>query len=71
MHVGDHEVLLDDSVRFVERALAAGVDAQLDIWEGMVHGFPGSVGQLSASTQALQRIGAFLSERFTSVRRMD
>ena len=67
VHVGDDEVLLDDSVRFVERALAAGVDAQLDVWEGMVHGFPGSVGQLSASTQALEQIGSFLSECFSNV----
>jgi acetyl esterase/lipase len=66
IHVGEDEVLLDDSVRFVHRALAVGVDAQLDIWEGMVHGFPGSVGQLSASTQALQQIGSFLSECFTN-----
>jgi acetyl esterase/lipase len=65
VHVGDDEVLLDDSVRFVDRALAAGVDVQLDVWEGMVHGFLGSVGQLSASTQALEQIGAFLSERLT------
>jgi len=65
IHVGDDEVLLDDSVRFVDRALAAGVDAQLDVWEGMVHGFLGSVGHLDASMQALQQIGAFLSERFT------
>jgi len=65
-HVGDDEVLLDDSVRFVDRALAAGVDAQLDVWEGMAHGFPGSVGQLSASTEALQQIGSFLAERLTT-----
>jgi acetyl esterase/lipase len=71
VHVGDDEVLLDDSVRFVDRALAAGVDAKLDVWEGMVHGFPGSVGQLSASTQALEQIGSFLSERFTAIQRMD
>lgn len=54
IHVGDDEVLLEDSIRFVDRALAARVDAQLDVWEGMVHGFPGSVGLLNASTQALQ-----------------
>jgi acetyl esterase/lipase len=65
VQVGDDEVLLDDSVRSVDRALAAGVDAQLDVWEGMVHGFLGSVGRLDASTQALQQIGSFLSERFT------
>lgn len=64
IHAGDDEVLLDDSVRFVDRALAAGVDVQVDVWEGMVHGFPASVGRLSASTQALQLIGSFLSERF-------
>lgn len=69
VHVGDDEVLLDDSVRFVDRALAAGVDAQLDIWEGMVHGFPASVGQLNASARALQQIGSFLSERVTQTER--
>jgi acetyl esterase/lipase len=64
LHVGDDEALLDDSVRFVERAVAAGVDARLDIWEGMVHGFLGGVGRLTASTEALQLIGKFLSNRF-------
>jgi acetyl esterase/lipase len=37
VHVG--EVLLDDSLRHVERAVAAGVDAKVDVWEGMPHGF--------------------------------
>src|SRR6202163_1323788 len=31
IHVGDDEVLLDDSRRYVERAVAAGVDARLEI----------------------------------------
>ena len=65
IHVGDDEVLLDDSVRFVEEAVAAGVDARLDVWEGMIHGFLGSVGRLQASNQALQMIGEFLRRRFT------
>jgi epsilon-lactone hydrolase len=64
VHVGDDEVLLDDSVRFVERALEEGVDAQLNVWEGMVHGFQGNVGLLSASTQSPQKIGSFLSQCF-------
>ena len=63
VHVGDDEVLLDDSVRFIDRALTAGVNGHLDVWEGMVHGFLGSVGRLSASMQALQQVGSFLSER--------
>ena len=49
----------------VDRALAAEVDAQLDVWEGMVHGFLGSVGHMSGSTQVLRQIGSFLSERFS------
>ena len=63
VHFGDDEVLLDASVRFVERAVEAGVHARLDVWEGMVHGFPGSVGSLAASEEALQLVGDFLTER--------
>jgi epsilon-lactone hydrolase len=65
VHVGDDEVLLDDSRRYVERAVAAGVDAKLDVWEGMPHGFLGGIGNFSASAQALEAIGKFLVERFT------
>ncbi len=65
VHVGNDEVLLDDSVRFVERAVAAGVNARLDVWEGMIHGFVGSVGRLAASKEALQLIGGFLNEQFS------
>ena len=66
VHVGSAEVLVDDSVRFVERAIAAGVDARLDVWEGMAHGHLGAVGRLAASAETLQLIGRFLSERFTN-----
>jgi monoterpene epsilon-lactone hydrolase len=63
IHVGDDEVLLDDSLGFVQRATAAGADARADVWMGMPHGFPASVGRLKASAQALDAIGAFLAER--------
>jgi acetyl esterase/lipase len=69
VHVGDDEVLLDDSMRYVERAVAAGVDARVDVWEGMVHGFLGSIGQLDAAAQSLDAIGAFLSKQLASPRR--
>jgi epsilon-lactone hydrolase len=62
--VGDDEVLLDDSLRYVARAVAAGVDARVDVWEAMPHGFIGSVGQLDAASEALASIGAFFSARF-------
>jgi monoterpene epsilon-lactone hydrolase len=63
IHVGDDEVLLDDSLRYVERAVTARVDARLDVWMGMPHGFPASIGRLRAAAQALDAVGAFLTER--------
>jgi monoterpene epsilon-lactone hydrolase len=41
IYVGDDEVLLDDSLRYVESAFAAGVDVCADVWMGMAHGFSG------------------------------
>jgi monoterpene epsilon-lactone hydrolase len=63
IHVGDDEVLLDDSLRYVERAVAAGVDAHVDVWMGMSHGFPASIGRLKAAAQALDAVGVFLAEK--------
>ena len=65
IHVGDDEVLLDDSRRYVERAIASGVDARLDVWTGMPHGFPASIGTIKASAQALDAIGMFLTDSFS------
>jgi monoterpene epsilon-lactone hydrolase len=61
--VGDDEVLLGDSLRYAERARTASVDARLDVWMGMPHGFPGSIGRLKAAAQALDAVGAFLTDR--------
>jgi monoterpene epsilon-lactone hydrolase len=65
VHVGDDEVLLDDSLRYVERAVAAGVDARVDVWEGMPHGFLSGIGTLAASNQSLDEIGRFLADRLS------
>jgi epsilon-lactone hydrolase len=63
VHVGEDELLLDDSRRFVERAVAAGVDARVDVWQGMQHVFPNGVGQLGAAGTCLEAIGGFLADR--------
>ncbi len=68
VHVGDDEMLLDDARRYVERAVAANVDATLDVWEGMPHGFLGGIGRFAAASQALAEIGTFLSARLTAAR---
>ena len=69
IQVGDDEVLLDDSRRYVERAVVAGVDAKLDIWIGMPHGFVTNVDGFNAATQALKVSGTFLTERLGSTAR--
>jgi acetyl esterase/lipase len=62
-HVGEDEILLDDSRRFANRIEAAGGVAQLHIWEGMTHVFPSNV-SLQAAKDALDEIGAFLRQQF-------
>jgi len=66
--VGDDEILLDDSRRYVENAVGAGVDAKVNVWMGMPHGFVVSVGKLKAASRALDAIGAFLKERLAASR---
>jgi acetyl esterase/lipase len=65
VHVGDDELLLDDSRRYVERAVAAGVDAELGVWMGMPHGFVAYTREFDAARTALRTIGAFLTERLS------
>ena len=66
VHVGNDEVLRDDSIRLVAQAVAAGVDARLDVWQGMAHGFLGSIGRLVAAAETLQAIGSFLNDRLAA-----
>ena len=66
VQVGEDEVLFDDSWRYIERAVAVGVDAKIDIWEGMPHGFLIGVGRLDAASEALDAIGSFLSKQFST-----
>jgi monoterpene epsilon-lactone hydrolase len=66
VHVGDNEVLLDDALRYVARAVETGVDARVDVWQGMPHGFAYGVGKLAAANQVLASIGAFLAQRLSA-----
>ncbi len=61
--VGDNEVLLADSIRYADRARAAGVKVTLSIWEGMAHVFQSSLGQFLAAERSVTAVGAFLSVR--------
>lgn len=63
IQVGDEEVLLDDAVRFAERAKAAGVDVTLDVFPEMQHVFQIAVGNMPEADAAVAKIGAWLKPR--------
>jgi acetyl esterase/lipase/L-ascorbate metabolism protein UlaG (beta-lactamase superfamily) len=54
---GSNELLLDDTLRFAERADAAGVEVELDIFDEMIHGFPAVCGR--AADTMFARIAEF------------
>ncbi|HXK06913.1 MAG TPA: alpha/beta hydrolase, partial [Verrucomicrobiae bacterium] len=60
IHVGDAEILLDDSTRIAERAKAAGVDVTLEVWPEMVHVWHVFAKILPEGQQAIDRIGEFV-----------
>jgi acetyl esterase/lipase len=59
--VGSAEVLLDDSLRFAEKAERAGLSCEVHVWEGMIHVFPSNLALLQAAAQAVEDIGSFLA----------
>jgi monoterpene epsilon-lactone hydrolase len=61
--VGTHEALFDDSTRFAAKAEAAGVEAQLDIWEEMIHVWPVFADILPEGRQAIDKIGDYIRAR--------
>lgn len=60
--VGTSEVLLDDSTRFAERARAAGVEAEIEVWDEMIHIWP-FFADLPEAAKAVERMGAFIRSK--------
>ena len=63
VQVGSDEVLLDDSTRFADRAWAAGVEVELQRFEGMWHDFQTAAMTLAISREAITAIGACIRRR--------
>ena len=62
IHVGDHEVLLDDSTRLATNAKAAGVDVTLDIWPEMWHVWHAFAAYLPEGRAAIEQVGIFIRQ---------
>jgi epsilon-lactone hydrolase len=63
IHVGDWELLTDDSVTIASRLKDAGVEAELKVWPGMVHCWQLFAPMLEEGMQSLQEIADFIRAR--------
>jgi acetyl esterase/lipase len=63
IQVGEPEILLDDSTRLAERACAAGVAAEITIWNNLPHVWQVSQVFLPEARQALDQAAAFARAR--------
>lgn len=60
IHVGDAEILLDDATRVAERAKAAGVKVELEVWPDMPHVWHVFAKILPEGQQAIDKVGRFV-----------
>jgi acetyl esterase/lipase len=59
IQVGDRETVLDDSIGLAARARAAGVDVELQRWDGMIHVFQ-MFPELAEADRAIASLSEFL-----------
>lgn len=60
IQVGTEEVLYDDATRLAANARAAGVDATLEVWDGMFHVWQAWGWLLPEAQRAIDHIGKFV-----------
>ena len=59
IQVGSAETMLDDSIRFYEKAKKSNVNAKLEIWKDMYHGWHSNAHILKDAENAIISIGKF------------
>ena len=64
IHAGEDEVMVDDSRRFAQRALDAGVDVTCKIFPGMWHVFHGAGLEIPEAQSAFDEIGDYVRALF-------
>lgn len=62
IHVGEDEILLDDSTRFVEKACVSGVKAQLVVWKNMFHVFQSYGPLIPQAQKSIDQLGQFIRD---------
>lgn len=65
IQTGSDELLRDDAIRLSRLAQKAGVQVELQVWDGLWHVFQSSAGQVPEADLALQSIGKFINDRIS------
>ena len=63
IQVGDAETLLYDATRLTERARAAGVEVELEVWDDMIHVWQLFAPMLSEGRDAIDKAGAYIATK--------
>ncbi|MBX3050477.1 MAG: alpha/beta hydrolase [Caldilineaceae bacterium] len=66
IHVGDYEILRDDSIRLAAKARDAGVDVTLRVWDGMWHVFQSLASRVPEARQSVDEVGAWVQSRLAA-----
>ena len=64
IQVGSAETMLDDSTCFYEKAKKENVNAKLEIWEDMFHGWHANAHILKDAEDSIKSIGKFCTNLF-------
>jgi epsilon-lactone hydrolase len=62
MQVGSREVMIDDTLRFAEKARAAGVDVVAEVFAGMTHVFQLKQPDHPQTRRAIELVGQFIRQ---------
>ena len=62
IHVGNQEILLDDSLRLASKAAADNVAVELKVWQDMIHCFQLFAPNLVDGREAIEEAGVFLAK---------
>jgi acetyl esterase/lipase len=59
IHAGDRETVRDDATMLAEKARTAGVETELQVWDGMIHVFQ-MFPEIPQAREAIAAVAAFL-----------
>ena len=60
IHVGNDEVVMENSTQFGEKADSFGVDIRVKVWKGMSHCFPLQSPMFAEAAEAMEQVTAFI-----------